>query len=272
MGQVSFNPVTNWLSNLFKPKNQGRNVTGGGIPTTPTTVQPTTISGVTVPTLQSNYLPYQVQTGDTFESIAASTGTTAAGIRYGNSNMAVTPPKGSILNIPAQSTVYQAGGRPDTSMQPQTATGSFSAGGSYQPNLVESTARINQQLQNGELPASIPFQSTKNLINPATGKPFTDADYTASGYTYNNVSQRWELPNANQQPSNQPADQTANQPAYLRTVNYNGQAMPAWEAELRQRRAMRKARERAQAVVPGQQATNAGSLPATTLDVQIGGG
>lgn len=278
MGQTSFNPVTNWLSNLFKPKNQGRNVTGGGFTTTPPTApttaatQPVTISGVSVPTLTSNYMPYQVQTGDTFESIAAANGTSPDQIRNGNSNMHVAPPKGSYINIPSQATVYQAGGRLDTSIQTPLGASSFSGGGQYQPNLVESTARINTQLQNGQLPATIPFQATKNLINPATGKPFTDSDYTASGYTYNNQTQQWELPNANQQPSNQPAEQTANQPAHLRIINYNGRSMPAWEAELMQRRAIRKARERAQAVIPGQQATNAGSLPATTLDVQIGGG
>lgn len=276
MGQVSFNPVTEWFKNLFKPKNQ----TPTTQPQSPTANQSVQISGVSVP-VSNGYNPYQVQTGDTFESIAANNNTTVPQIQAANNGMAVAPPKGSFLTLPNQAitgnytvpsnqtgpTVANAQNIPQSTVP----TGSFSAGGQYTGNTSETSAHISQQLQNGNLPASISFQAAKGVINPATGRPFTDADYRASGYTYNNQTQQWELGGATQA-SNQPADQTANQPAYLQTVNYNGRSMPAWEAELRMRRAARKARERAAAVVPTAEATNAGSLPATTLDVQIGGG
>lgn len=259
---------TSWLKSIFKPSA----VSSAGLQAG-TTFQNTQYSVPTqsIGTPQSGTVPapYQIKTGDTFESIAAANGTTVPNLQKANSGMHIAPPKGSIINIPGQATVYQQGGQPIAPVP--IGTGSFSTGGQYAPNLTETSANINQQLQNGQLPATIPNAATKNVINPATGRPFTDADYRASGYTYNNQTQQWELGGASQV-SNQPADQTANQPAYLQTVNYNGRSMPAWEAELRMRRAARKARERAAAVVPTAEATNAGSLPATTLDVAIGGG
>lgn len=268
MGQIGFNPVANFFSNIFKPKKTGANT----VPYNP--LQPLQTAGLPGNSIPGyNFTPYQIRTADTFEKIAETNNMTVQQLQQANNGMLVPPPKGSYINLPYRSSTPVVPGMNQQLTYNQSrgpGANSFTSGGNV--NLGELTSNITKQLQGGQLPGSIPYQVTKSLVNPTTGKPFSDADFRAEGYQYNNVKQQWELPGANTA-SNQPAQQTANQPAYLQTVNYNGTLMPAWEAQLREKRAARKARERAMAAAAMQgTATNAGGLPATTLDVQIGGG
>lgn len=227
-----------------------------------------------------NVNPYQIKMGDTFEKVAEANKMTVQQIQQANGGMLVPPPKGSFINIPS----YVTSG---AGIQPGTVPANFqstrfnqtanSFGYDGKVNLTELQSNITKQLTNGQLPSAIPYQVTKTLLNPVTGKPFSDADFKAEGYVYNNQKQSWELPGANtvvqnqQQQTAQPATR-AQQRAYntsqgLMWDKHSGSWIPR-EEWIRRRRA---APEKAVKVTPTV-ATNSGGLPATTLDVQIGGG
>lgn len=270
----------NFFSNLFKKDKNNIYVPPGTNPTNPNQFnqpkvsQPAGYQGGSL-YVPAGLKPYQIRTSDTFEKIAEANKMSVQDLQQANGGMLVPPPKGSYINLPYKTFTPTVPGMNTQLLANQSrgaGANSFTSGGNV--NLTELTANINTQLTNGQLPSSIPFQITKTLINPTTGQLFTDADYRASGYVYNNIKQTYEMPGASST-SNQPAQQTANQPAYLQTVNYNGKSMPAWEAELRMRRAARKERQRLSSAVTVEtplDATNSGGLPATTLDVAIGGG
>lgn len=245
-------PSTNWLKKLFNPQGYQ----SGSLYVPP---------GVK---------PYQIKTSDTFENIAQQNNTTVQDLQAANNGMVVPPPKGSYINMPYKSSTPVVPGM-NTQLQQNVSRGpgstSFTSGGSYNVNLTELTSNITKQLQGGQLPTSIPFQASKQIVNPTTGKPFTDADFMASNYTYNNITQSWEQPGA----VNPAGVQTnANGKPWEQIVNYNGKNVPAYVAELMAKRQARKARERQLAGTPvtPAEATNAGGVPATTLDVNIGGG
>lgn len=276
MGQINFNPFKKAVQSVqdFFAQTPGRNVQGGGLNLN---IEPSLYvpPGAGLPKSQNipgyNFTPYQIKTGDTFENIATQNGMTVQQIQNANGNMTVPPPKGSYVNIPQQATVYQ---QQAVQQSYDQYVQDYRFSGTVNNYLAEYTANLTKQLQKRNLPASIPYQATKILINPKTGKIFTDADYQAEGYVYNNQKQSWELPGANT--TSNPQTQTLpNQPAYLQIVNYNGKQIPAWQAELYAKRAARKDRERALAALAAQntaQATNAGTQPTTTTDLKLAGG
>lgn len=230
-----------------------------------------------------NYNPHQIKTGDTFEKIAEANGTTVQALQQANGGMTVPPPKGSYVNIPYKSPTVPAGYQvpgsnvPNTGPTPQQLQ-NYRLQGTIGSYLAETTAQITQQLQSGSLPSSIPFEATKQLVNPTTGQAFSDADFIAEGYKYNNQTKAWELPGTG---ANQQAPQTNASTAkpWEQLVNLNGRNVPAYIAELMMGRQARLANRRrkaalkaSQKVVKPNDATNSGGLPSTTLDVQIGGG
>lgn len=279
----------NFLTNLFKP-NKGRNVTGGGINTPDVSKlfqqgqQQTRIS-YTRPTIPGyNYNPHQIKTGDTFEKIAAANGTTVQALQQANGGMTVPPPKGSYVNIPYKSPTVPAGYQvpgsniPNTGLTPQQLQ-AYRQQGTIGNYLAETTAQITQKLQSGTLPNSIPFEATKQLVNPVTGQAFTDADFLAEGYKYNNQTKAWELPGTGANTQTQTQTNTSTAKPWEQLVNLNGKKVPAYIAELMMGRQARLANRRRKAALLAQQqvvtpteATNSGGLPTTTLDVQIGGG
>lgn len=128
---------------------------------------------------------------------------------------------------------------------------------------------INQQVASGVLPNFVPTGTS--IINPETGIPVTQAEMQANGYKYNNFTKGWELGGSGEPPA---TSTTANgeevpTPAYLQIINYNGNTMPAWKAELMAKRAARKSRQRlkaAQQPIVEQRDDTAG----TTLNLRLG--
>ena len=142
-------------------------------------------------------------------------------------------------------------------------------------NLTELTANVTKQLSSGQLPGSIPYQVTKTLLNPTTGKPFTDADFRAEGYVYNNQRQTWEMPGANTTAQNQQQQNAQPVTAAQQRANNTSQGL-MWDKHsgswIPREEWIRRRRPEKQVKTTAKLATNAGELPATTLDVQIGGG
>lgn len=142
-----------------------------------------------------------------------------------------------------------------------------SAGG--KPPTAELQLNINQQVASGMLPPIVPTGTS--IINPQTGNPVTQQEMLANGYVYNNFTKGWELNGTGQPPATQTTANGEQQPtpAYLQIVNYNGTAMPAWEAELRAKRAAKKNAARKRAALAAQQQVR-DDTAATTLNLRLG--
>lgn len=271
----------NFFKNLFKTDRNNFYVPPGTNPTNPNqfkqpkTPQPAGYRGGSL-YVPPGLSPYQIKTGDTFEKIAQQNNMSVQQVQQANGGMLVPPPKGSYINIPQQATVYQqqAAQRAYQQSMGPGAT-SFSSGGAPNVNLTELTSNITKQLTNGQLPAQIPYQVTKTLKNPVTGQPFTDADFKDSGYIYNNIRQTWELPGANTTAQNQ-QQQTAQPATAAQQRAYNTSQGLMWDKHsgswIPREEWIRRRRPEKQVKAKAKLATNAGELPATTLDVQIGGG
>lgn len=265
-------------------QQQYKNLNTGGIPNYP-------------------YSPYQVKRGDTFESIAsnASTGLqtiNATNLQEANNGMLVPPPSGSFVNIPN----YNLQGGQGVQMTPpkkQPAafappnilddergrerpagyTGSFTSGSNVDTS--ELTSVITAQLAAGTLPPVIPFQVSKNLINPVTGRPFTDMDYLSSGMTYNNQKKQWENPNTPEQTSAavaKPANTDIYGGAYIQVGevrwerNKKGRLVRVRYEGGGKKSQIRGNNRGASVEEVAALATNAGASPSQQLQSNVGGG
>lgn len=277
----------NFFKNLFKSDKSNYYVPPGTNPTNPNQFkQPKGIQtqgyqgGALYVPPGANFKPFQIKTGDTFDKISQQANMSVQEIQQANGGMLVPPPKGSYINLPYKTfTPTVPGMNPQLLANQSRGAGANSFTSGSNVNLTELQSNITKQLSSGTLPAQIPYQVTKTLLNPTTGKPFRDADFKAEGYVYNNQKQTWELPSANtiaqnqQQQTAQPATR-AQQRAYntsqgLMWDKHAGQWVPREEWIRRRRAAPEKVVKKTAAPTL---ATNSGGLPATTLDVQIGGG
>lgn len=277
-------------------QQQYKNLNTGGIPNYP-------------------YSPYQVQKGDTFESIASTAlqstngikPFSAADLQSANNGMLVPPPSGSYINIPnyniqggrgvqmtpplaqtktqpaafAPPSIRSARGQISVSEPPATLTGSFTSGSNV--NTIELTSAITAQLAAGTLPPVIPYQVSKNLINPQTGRPFTDADYQLSGLVYNNTKKQWENPNAPQGTSvaaPKPANTDIYGGAYIQVGEVRWERSSSGKLQrVRYEGGGKKSRVRGGGggrerveEAPVALATNAGASPSQQLQSNVGGG
>lgn len=324
--------IQNFFGNLFKPPAAPK-------PSAPLIMSPQQAQNMQG--LSSNY--YQVKPDDTFQTIAQNTGVPEEKLQDYN-KMIVPPPKGTYINLNPPANRMEQGQAPvgisgsflsatgvpntqtaaqypvsptsnfaqergwDTSTaaaplpQPSTGANSFTSGGNV--NLTELSSNITTQLQNGQLPSSIPFQVASQLVNPQTGRPFTQADYQAAGYTYNNQTQQWTI--GGQQPASQiPAGQVqtsvgtgeagfmntgfmqANAAAgtqFLDQLRWDpqrkkyvkiGQLLREGKLNIRDQQGnfrQQKRREREPEYVAPQEATNAGGTPTQQLSQTMGSG
>lgn len=305
MGDIKFNPLQNTVSRAakFLKDTFGNNGSGSnpyGITQQQQNITPSDIYGS-----GANNNPYQIQNGDTFDSIAKKYNTTPQALQQAN-GLTVPPPKGHMITIPhapasvytrpnTQTTVIPAVGY-DPAMRGRSygtymASQTNNMGGAinYGANLNEYAASVNTQFASGTLPQTIPQQLTGKLINPQTGQPFQDADYIAEGYVYNNQMQQWELPGANNQqtaaaaltaPGAQSNNNWATNPS-LRLVTVNKYAHNwnnRYVTTLKHLQTMQQHKKQsAKGARPGKQAKpeavyGAGTSPMTTLDLNLGGG
>lgn len=184
------------------------------------TTQPTTLGGMR-PVAGYKFSPYQVKTGDTFESIASSSGFDIPAIQQANNGMIVPPPKGSYINLPAQPNALGGMGSSPYGPQPYTPNPYSDGlrlpdpvslpGQAYQPpygpprttvtpglgntrgptpNLNQLVPELTQQLSSGALPP-IPAAATQRLINPETGQPITPQELIRMGYVFDAGSRNW---------------------------------------------------------------------------------
>lgn len=231
-----------------------------------------------------NYNPYQIKTGDTFESIASANSLSVPDLQSANGGMVVPPPKGSYINLPAAPTPnnYNVDMR-GRGYTPQTQfPGSFvSPSGAL--NVTQLSASIQQQVAGGQMPATVSFYTP--IINPTTGKPVTDQEMISNGYTYDNIRKEWRLagsaaPGGTTAPSGngpQSGNNWMTNPAlHIVTWNKNAknkhstfQTTEKWarNAMKRKKRAGGGPQQVAE-VVPG----NAGGTPSTVLNLHLGGG
>lgn len=230
---------------------------------------------ITVPTPQATF------TGSTKHknltaptgSFIASGGTVALGVNQTTKKQ--TPTVAPLPVLPPNSTIYDpVYVRQQANAFNPAAQGanSFTSGNPATPaNVAQTQYNINNQVANGVLPNSVP-QGTY-IINPSTGKPASEQEMMSNGYVYNNYTKQWELGGTGQPPGTPVTQQqqAAETPAYLQNVNYNGQTMPAWKAELYAKRAARKGRERAErAQALAQQEQLRSDTGSTTLSIRLG--
>jgi hypothetical protein len=190
------------------------------------------------------YQPYQVSTGDTFESIAAKTGQTVQQLQEAN-GMTVPPPNGSFINIPQPAPI--ANYYPASSM------------GGYQ-QMNELNAQIQKQIAAGQLPQTV--SALTPIINPSTGQAATPAEMEANGYKWDFRTNSWNLAGQSSGSSSPGNDNP-------RTVYYSkarGMVTPE-VARLLNKKRRRRQQDRPR---PEQQPSN-GSI-STSLNTHIEGG
>jgi len=174
--------------------------------------------------LQKNYgySPYQIQTADTFETIAQKNNLTAQHLQAANNGMAVPPPKGSMINIPrpgfsaqAQADYYNhpaaAQLSPDQHMQQLISQGvppgiaamvvraqaEHLAQGAGQTQFRDRGVPLDfynvvKDIQNStEAPTNVPA----NVLSALTinGQAATPQSMIDNGYTFNQATQSWVL-------------------------------------------------------------------------------
>ncbi len=197
MGMTGYNPLKNAASTL---KSLFKNAPAQ-TPQQMTNDLPGMQQGI--PGYANN--PYQVQTGDTFESIATKNNTTAAQLQAANNGMAVPPPKGSFIDVPklaqAQSDFYNKSkyydsekfGAPITSPQLAANNPSGYATNSFTgPNGQVNTAELIANIQNSpEAPTTVPAGVLSSLM--INGAPATPQAMQANGYQFNQATQSWVL-------------------------------------------------------------------------------
>lgn len=163
----------------------------------------------------------------------------------GTLSLGVTPPKQSTPKAPQiPQLAQQYANQYINSMQqasqlnPKVYSGpnSFTRAGGQVPTA-QLQYNINAMVAAGQLPKTIPTGTS--IINPQTGQPASQQEMQSNGYVYNNFTKSWELGGTGLPPQTQttPDGQQTPTPAYLQIVNYNGTSMPAWEAELRAKKA-----------------------------------
>lgn len=285
----------NFLTNLFKPNK----VASGQLPATQTIT----------PNLQSSipnypYAPYQVSNSDTFESIAKNNNMSVPQIQQANNGMIVPPPSGSVINLPVANvpkqyqlyaqTAQQVARQNQQTVQPMNQNtytppnsqasawlnaqapkpgGSFTSGSNV--NTTELQAQITTQLSNGQLPTSIPYQVSSKLINPLSGRPFTQAEYLASGMTYNNMKKQWENPSVTGAAGSPAAPAPVYDPTPREGKSFDNGKF-SWVRKggrlvlINNKR--RKDRKVIDPVAPVAEATNAGTQPSQQLGTNQGGG
>ena len=157
-----------------------------------------------------NFNPYQIQTGDTFESIAQKNNMDPAQIQQANNGMLVPPPRGSMINLPYDPAMrgrgYENGmydprqGRgyqPPTIAQPATTSLTYdrfgnpvNGGNPGATNLAggrgsyDATRNMMAQIQNGIVPGAVP-----SSMLAALGE--TPASMLANGFTFNEATGTW---------------------------------------------------------------------------------
>ena len=199
MGMVNFNPVKNAVSNatsylnkIFKsapaqtPQQNSSDLTGS-------------LPGLQTGLPGYGYNPYQVQTGDTFESIAKKNNMDPSHIQAANNGMLVPPPKGSYINIPNNYNVDQRnrtyGQTNYASMLNNPALGAGSAPvGQLDPGMVvrsrdDLQAMVTSIQNSTDAPNLIPGQVLGQLT--INGAPATAQAMQANGYTYNQATGNW---------------------------------------------------------------------------------
>lgn len=190
------------LQNIFKPPSQTR--------------QPITYGGLK-PIQGYQYTPYQIKSGDTFDSIAQNNGFDVPAIQQANNGMIVPPPKGSYINLPAnpQNSLGPVQGPPKppgygaptgygplyqqrplatstTAAAPGFGTNTFQSGNGY--NTAEASAYIQQQIASGQMPQTVSAYTP--ILNPETGEPVSDAEMVQNGYKYDSQKKEWKLAGA----------------------------------------------------------------------------
>lgn len=222
---------------------------------------------------------YQIKPGDTYDDIAKQYNIPTQDLQNINKSL-VVPPKGSYisLNNPSFRAAKPGAMQPTPYTNPayQGANSFVGPTGGINFETRETVANVEAQLKNGIVPPAIPFSVSKKMINPATGQPFTDQEFIATGYTYDNQRQTWVQGNtvptetANAQPT------VPSTPAEIRAYNTSQGLMwdknlaawiprAAWIAK-------RKAGWQRRHAAPVGEATNTGAAPVTSLDVRLGSG
>lgn len=312
MGMASFNPwkdvagkAANYLKSIYG--NSTRNQSGQSL------AQPVTDNslGANLHLPGYNYNPYQIQSSDTFASIAEKNNTTEQALRAANNGMAVPPPKGSFINVPmplAQQTAYSASnlnydvnmrGRGYNSVYGQPApiagtnTNSFAGAINYGADINGIVASIQAS---PTAPAQIPGVALGQLqIN---GQPATAQSMQAAGYEYNQATQVWTLKgsaaagNSDYSQTQAARDYAANGVGFLDQMRWDpsskkyisiGKLIKQGRLDIHkpgtQRLKKQKGRgknewERTDQVqyVPPEQVVGAGATPQTVLGLHLGSG
>ena len=216
MGMISFNPLKNVASNAA---NYLKDVFKNAPAQTPQQMNGS-LPGMQqgIPGYANN--PYQIQQGDTFETIASKNNTTAAALQAANNGMAVPPPKGSFIDIPklaqAQADYYNhpapAQLSPDQHMQQLIRQGvpsgiaamvvraqaDHAAATSANPGMFRDRGvpldfyDVVKDIQNSpDAPTNVPA----NVLSALTinGQAATPQAMIDNGYTFNQATQSWVL-------------------------------------------------------------------------------
>lgn len=263
----------NYLQDLYKnvvPTTQGTN---------PYPVQNYNLLSPGAPT------SYQVKPGDTFASIGSQFGMDETKLQESN-KMVVPPPKGSFISIPSVAqtqtnalrnpslnTYYNSErGQAPLAASPASPMGANSFTSGANVNLNELTFNIQNQIQNGIAPQSVPSQ----LLGQLGATPQSMA---ANGYVLNPANNTWVLGGTGAptttpgSPTFQSGNNWMTNPA-LHMVRYgHGNRNKGYVTEKWLKNARRRQRRGGSGPAPVLgQASNAGGSPVSTLDVRLGSG
>lgn len=228
---------------------------------------------------------YQIKPTDTsLADVSTQVGVPLPQLVAYNQNSKTIPPVGSYISLtptgnvpsyvqagnntyPTGSFLSGSGAANQNTQQTQTPGGYLTNSFTNQAGQVNTAEIVNSIMTSPTMPSSIPDAVLSQLsIN---GQPVTPQTMTQMGFTRDPNTGIWNQPGAGTQ------TQQATAKPWEQIVNYNGRLIPAWEAQLREKRANRKARERQMAALAASrlvEGANAGDTESTTLELRLGSG